>query len=293
MAGGDQRAGLGGRVGEGRVEPGAHRRELRVGVEVAQQRQQGLARVDEQRPLGAGVDHRDRIAVALVERRRALQLGGRLALVADPGAEAAERRDGVEEPPGARRRRRVEPRGDELADAVPAALVDLAGQPAPASPGARSPAPRPARRTPSARAPAPRRRRRAAAPAAGIPPARTRPGRRRGAPRPTPSRRARSRCRRRSRRPPARARRARPGRRRGGRGDAGRRRARRPRAPARRRSRGSRDAGRGRRPRARLRTGARSARPPRGTSSASPSSSGRRCGGRPRRARPWRGRRCS
>ena len=78
--------------------------------------------------------------------------------------------------------------------------------------------------------------------------ARSRRGRRPAARRPTPSRRCRSRCRRRSPRPPGRARRARPAPPPGGRGGAGRRRARRPRGPARRWSTGSRGAGRGRRP---------------------------------------------
>ena len=78
--------------------------------------------------------------------------------------------------------------------------------------------------------------------------ARSRRGRRPAARRPTPCRRCRSRCRRRSPRSPGRARRARPAPPPGGRGGAGRRRARRPRAPARRSSTGSRGAGRGRRP---------------------------------------------
>ena len=273
---------LGGRVREGGVEPCAHGRERRVGVEVAQQpRKQGLARVDEAAaPSGPGSITAIGYRSALGQRRgHPLELGGRLALVADPRARRVHR---------ARRRRRrgarrswwaasLPARGDEARrPAVPAALVDLAGQPARqlrALGVQRRDEPSQAIATARAR----RRRRRASAPGGGGP-TRSKPARS-----PTGTRRPRSRrpCRSPCRRSHADDRpggRARPCRRRCGRGGAARPTSPRPRARAR-----SASTGIGWRSWATSwagpRTGARSARRPRGTSGASRSSPGRRCAG--------------
>ena len=229
---GDERAGLGGRPGEGGVEAGADPRRLRAGVEVGDDREHGLARIEITGPPGPGSITAIGYSPNPARPAARLELARRLALVADPRVHAAEGGDRVEEPPGARGQRRVDPGGDQLADPVPAPRVDLRRASGAGGggrsllvrgdqPGARHP-PRLARRGVAAREP-----HRVQEPRALV----SRAGRRPGARRPRPCRRARSRCRRRSPRPPGRARRARRGRRRGERGGAGPRAAPRPREP--------------------------------------------------------------
>ena len=182
-----------------------------------------------------------------------LELDRRLALVGDLACAARTarrpRRTAAPRSSSAARRGR---RAASRATARPARRRRRARPAAAAAPVVLARAPRPATRTPSATARAP------ACSPPGIRtgrrwPARSKPARSADEQLAAPDRAVEpvARCRRRSRRPPGPPRRARPGRRPGARGGAGRRRARRPRARARTRSRGSPGAGRGRRPPAR------------------------------------------
>ena len=185
-----------------------------------------------------------------------LELDRRLALVVDLGADPAQRRDRVEQPAHAGRRRRgraasrssrctcAQARGVDLR---PRAIAGSSGSPPPSDADSHAHA---IRHGCADRALAAGQR----APAAATRRGGTPRGRRAATRRPRPCRRARTRCRRRSRRSRARARRARRGTPPGGRGGAGRRSARRRRARARTWSTGTRGGGRGRRPRARPRT---------------------------------------
>ena len=226
--------------------------------------------------------------------RGRLQLGRGLTLVADAGVSPHSAATASNSRPALVVSGLVDAGRDQLADPVPAPALDLRGEPFRQPRAFVVECRRPARRTPSATALAPRRRPRGAAPGAGSPPARIapRPPTRSSPPHtvpsgpyPLPSKIAPTAG-------PGSAVLGQAG------GEVGvvmlhRDAARPPRDPARRRSRGSPGAGRGRRPRARPRTGARSARRPPETSSASPSCAGPRCAGRPRRARRGRGRTCS
>ena len=222
--------------------------------------------------------------------RRRLELRRRLALVVDRGAQPADRGHRVEEAAHARRQGRGDAGAHQLADLVPARRVHRPlqrGRERRAlarrldEPGARHPPRLPDRRAPR-QAHRPQQPRPLVAGEAA--------GEKLAAPDRPVGPVARAVVDRAQRGP---ARRARRGRRPGARDGAGRPTARPPRARARTSSRGTPGGGRGRRRRVDREEALEVLDAHRERGAASRSSRGRRCGGRPRRASPWRGRRCS